>query len=127
MRFIFNAKKINEYITPVHFKMQDICTAIKLVSCDAFMGSLDLRDTYHLIPINREYTKYSRFSWKNQLIEYTCLFFGLCTAPWLFTKITKPIINFLKSQGFVSVAYLDDWLLLGLSYKLCLTNIQKTP
>lgn len=125
-RFIFNAKKLNEFITPVHFKMEDIRTAIKLVSPDAFMGSLDLRDAYHLISIHREYKKYLRFSWNNELYEYTCLPFGLCTASWLFTKITKPILNFLRSQGYVLVVYLDNWLLLGLNYNLCLTNIQKT-
>lgn len=78
-RFTLNLKKLDEFITPDHLKMEDICTATKLVSFGSFMANIDLRDGYHFIPIRACDSKYLRFSLKGQLLEFTCLPFGLCT------------------------------------------------
>lgn len=64
--------------------------------------------------------------WKEKLWEFVCLPFGLNTAPWLYTKITKPVVNVLREKGFVSVVYLDDWLCLGKNIKECSKNIEST-
>ena len=48
-----------------------------------------------------------------QLFQFKTLAFGLTSAPFLFTKILKPIVTFLRSQGFRLVIYLDDFLLLN--------------
>ena len=115
-RFILNSKKLNEFITPEHFKMEDIRTAMRLLLQDSFMANIDLCDAYHSVAIRPGDRKFLRFSWKGQLFEYTCLPFGLCTAPWLSTKIIKPIVNYLRMSGFMSVVHLDDWLCLGTDY-----------
>ena len=38
----------------------------------------------------------------------TCLPFGLSSAPRVFTKVMKPVIGMVRSQGIRSVIYLDD-------------------
>jgi Reverse transcriptase (RNA-dependent DNA polymerase). len=43
-----------------------------------------------------------------------------------FTKLMKPVISYLRKQGFLSVIYLDDILLLGNSYENCIRNIKMT-
>ncbi|CAD6230831.1 GSCOCG00012208001-RA-CDS [Cotesia congregata] len=55
-----------------------------------------------------------------------CIPFGLCTGPWLFTKITKPIINYLRSLEWVSVVYLDDWWLTAETKERCNENVAVT-
>ena len=57
--------------------------------------------------------------WNNRLFEYTCLPNDSSFAPRGFTKLLKPVFSLLRSQGFVSVYYLDDILLFGNSPQDC--------
>lgn len=122
-RLILNLKRLNKFIETDHFKLEDYKVACKLISPNWFMGKLDLQDAYYTIPIQDKYKKYLRFTFENNLYEFNCLPFGLNTAPYVFTKIMKPIISQLRNLGFISVVYLDDILLLGNSYSSCLRNI----
>lgn len=107
-RFVLNLKDLNKFIKTDHFKMEDIRTVLKLVTKGCFMATLDLQDAYFLIPIDENSRKYLRFMWKDWVWEFVCLLFGLNTAPWLYTKITKPVVTLLRRKSFKSVVYLDD-------------------
>lgn len=125
-RFILNLKKFNEHIIPPHFKMEDRKTATSLMLENCFMTCLDLKDAYFLVPVDKSHRKYLRFSFNGELYEFTCLPFGLCTAPFVFTKLTKPVVHKLRSKGLISVIYLDDILLVGRSKEECFVNLQET-
>lgn len=126
MRFILNLKMLNRFINTHHFKLEDLRTAIKLVTKDCFMTTLDLKDAYFSIKIHENSRKYLRFLFNNQLFEFNALPFGLNTAPYLFTKIMKPVVKLLRSAGFLSTLYLDDWLLLADTYENCKSNFEIT-
>ena len=51
--------------------------------------SIDLKDAYFHVPIHPEARKFLRFGWRGRLFQYCVLPFGLCTAPWIFTKLTR--------------------------------------
>lgn len=125
-RFILNLKNLNKFIKLEHFKMEDYRTALRLLDKNNFMATLDLKDAYFLIPINPNDRKKLRFEWKSQLYEFNVLPFGLCTAPYVFTKLLKPVLQWLRSRGWISVNYLDDFLCIGQSYDECVNNINKT-
>lgn len=126
MRFILNLKPLNKFIETDHFKIEDFRTAVKLVSRDCFMANLDLKDAYHLININPVSRKYLRFEFCGKLYEFNVLPFGLNKAPYIFTKIMKPIIKLLRTCGYLSTVYLDDIFLLGQTKSECLENINTT-
>ena len=44
-------------------------------------------------------------------MQFQCLPFGLCTAPFTFSKVTKPATQFLRQLGIHLIIYLDDLLL----------------
>ena len=123
-RLILNLKKLNDFIETNHFKLEDFRLACKLVSPNWFMGKLDLKDAYYMVPIKKNYRKYLRFFFDGIFFEFNCLPFGLNTAPYVFTKIMKPVVGHLRNQGFLSIIYLDDLLLIGNSYSKCLENIK---
>ena len=125
-RFVFNLRKLNSFIEPKHFKMEDMRTVLGLISRGCFMATMDLKDAYFLIPIARSYKKYLRFCFKGKLFQFNCLPFGLCTGPRVFTKLLKPVAHMIRSMGLLSVIYLDDILLLGNSVRDCSLNVQKT-
>ena len=75
------------------------------------MVRIDLKDTYFSIPVHKEYRKYLRFIWEKKMHQFTCLSFGLSSAPRVFTKVLRPIVGFFCSKGIRCVIYLDDLLL----------------
>lgn len=125
-RFILNLKKLNKFVYSEHFKMEDIRTASKLLTKDSFMVNIDLKEAYFLLPIHKSHRKYLRFIFNENLYEFSCLPFGLSSAPYIFTKILNPVITELRSKGFLSVRYLDDILCIGRSYNQCVENAKQT-
>lgn len=58
--------------------------------------------------------------------EFTALPFGPCTAPYIFTKILKPVMQNLIEKGIVLVVYLDDILIIARSEYECKNNVNIT-
>ena len=78
-----------------------------------WLGKIDLKDAYFVIPIWRDHRKYLRFVWRQTLHEFACLPFGLAVAPRVFTKIMKPAVSLLRRTGVRLIIYLDDILLMN--------------
>ena len=114
-RPIINLKTLNQYVAKQHFKMEDIRTLRDIICPKDYMTKLDLKDAYFSVPVAESDRKYLRFEWNNRVYEYTCLPFGLTSAPWIFTKLLKPALTFLRQRGSRCLMYLDDMLLLGRS------------
>lgn len=125
-RFILNLKHLNSFVVKEHFKLEDSRSVSKLLEKGMFMASLDLKDAYYTIPIHRTHRKFLRFRYNGCLYEFLCLPFGLSSAPYVFTKILKPVASYLRRRGFLSIIYLDDILLLGQSKERCLENVHAT-
>lgn len=125
-RLILNLKKLNEFVASEHFKLEDHKTASRLINKNWFMASIDLKDAYYLIPIADSDKRFLRFKFDKKLFQFTCLPFGLTSAPYVFTKIIKPVISTLRRKGFLSVVYLDDFLLLGRTREECELNVSQT-
>lgn len=123
-RFIINLQKLNEFIQPPHFKMEDLRAARDLISHNSYMATLDLKDAYFLVPMSKNSRKYLRFRFNGILYQFTCLPFGLSTSPYIFTKIMKPVMNHIRSKGMLSLIYLDDLLNIGDTYESCKNNVK---
>ncbi|XP_008556227.1 uncharacterized protein LOC103577389 [Microplitis demolitor] len=106
--------------------MEDIRTAVKLMSRGCYMATTDLQDAYFMISICKEHRSYLRFRWRGQIYEFVCLPFGLSCAPWVFTKVMKPIMSLLRSKGYLSTIYIDDCLCLGATFAECVANVKFT-
>jgi hypothetical protein len=125
-RFILNLKKLNKYIRPLHFKMEDIRTTVKLMSKNCFMATLDLKEAYFLVSMHDDSRKYLRFRFLEQNYEFQCLPMGLSLAPFVFTKLLKPVISHLRNKGLLIIVYLDDLICIGNSYDDCLSCVTET-
>lgn len=130
-RLILNLKDLNKFVQVRHFKMEDYRTALKLIDKNCYMTTLDLKDAYFLLPVAKSDRIYLRFTWSskkfmNQLFQYNVLPFGLCTSPYVFTKLLKPVLHHLRSLGHLSVNFLDDFLCIGNSFENCIDNLETT-
>ena len=112
-RPIINLKGLNRFIPHIHFKMEGIQSLRDIVLPGDFMIKLDLKDAYFSIPIHPSHWKFLSFRWMHKIFQFTCLPFGLSSAPRIFTKVMKPAITYLRSLGIRMVVYLDDMLILA--------------
>ena len=107
-RFILNLSELNPFMESPHFKVKGEPMTIKLLTPGSFMATIDIKDAYLMVPISKE-RRVLRFEFEGNLYEFLTLPFGLCRAPYIFTKLMEPIIASLRANGFKSSLYLVDW------------------
>ena len=114
-RPVINLKDLNVFLQYDHFKMEGIHLLRDILQPNDCLGKIDLKDAYFVIPIWRDHRKYLLFVWRQTLLEFACLPFGLAVAPRVFTKIMKPVVSLLRRTGIRLIIYLDDILLMNAS------------
>ena len=62
------------------------------------------------------------FIFNGKIYCFKVMPFGLNSAPRIFTKLFKPILRLLRSQGMLLIIYLDDILLIAPTADLCLAQ-----
>jgi hypothetical protein len=77
------------------------------------MAKIDLQDAYFMVPIHGEHRGYLAFCLEGITYHFSCLPFGLSSAPWVFTKTLKPAMALLRGMGFRLVVYIDDILVMA--------------
>ena len=65
------------------------------------MCKLGLKDVYFMAPIQSWSQKFIRFQFQGRTNQFTCLPFGLSSAPRIFTKLLKPVTRILENLGFL--------------------------
>ena len=98
-RPVINLKPLNCFIRYEHFKMESIHILKGLLKKGDYMVKIDLKDAYLTVPIWQNHQKYLRFLWRDSLLEFACLPFGLASAPRAFTKLLKPVLSILRQKG----------------------------
>ena len=114
-RLILDSRKVKQCLYKQKFKFEDYKHALAYFRPSCFFTKFDLKSGYHHVEIFPDHRKYLGFSWKfhNGQIRYfmfNVLPFGLSTAPYIFTKLFRPLVKLWRSRGFHPVVYLDDGL-----------------
>lgn len=124
VRPVFNHKQLNQYVEAPHFKMETIREVSQMIKPKDYLVSIYLSDAFLHIELHQDSRHYLRFKWKDQVYQYRTTAFGLSSSPYVFTKVCRPILEHLRSQGIRISAYLDDWLLLADSKQLAIQQAQ---
>lgn len=125
-RFILNLKSLNTFLNTKHFKMEDYRTATRLVQRDMYLACIDIKDAYFVVKIDSRDRKFLRFRHNGIYYQFTCLPFGLSSAPYCFTKLVKPVVEHMRIKGILCVNYLDDFLLLAQTEGECYRDLVYT-
>lgn len=125
-RMILNLKSFNQHVEYQHFKMDSVWTAIRLMTPNCYMASVDLKDAYYSVPIAKPHQKYLKFELNNMLFQFTCFPNGLAFCPRKFTKLMKPVFAILRQLGHLSSGYIDDSWLMGPVWDDCAKNVVDT-
>ena len=114
-RLILDLRHVNLYIFKQKFKCEDLSVALKVMSKGYYLFKFDLKSGYHHVEIFPDFRKYFAFAWDFgdgvlKYFQFAVLPFGLSSAPYLFTKLLKPVLTSWRCKGIPMVIFLDDGL-----------------
>ena len=123
-RPILDLSHLNQFLKVEKFKMETPETIRTSLLQGEWVTSVDFKDAYFHIPIQKQSRKYLRFQVQDQTYQFKALPFGLSTAPMEFTVITKEVKLMAMHKGIRIHQYLDDWLVRAKSPQACLQHTQ---
>jgi hypothetical protein len=109
-RLILDCRFPNAYLPDIYFRCENLATVPSVIPQGAWLFTTDLQDAYFHVPMHVSARPLLCFEWRGQVYTTNVLPFGLGLAPWIFTRVTLPVIEFCRSLGIPVVAYLDDFL-----------------
>ena len=98
--------KLNHHIDAPNFRMQTISSVLSTVEIGDYAFKIDLQDVYFHVLIHHNSRKYLPFAFKKRYISFE--YFGLNTAPQVFTRLGHRVAAYLHRQGISVIPYLDD-------------------
>lgn len=108
-RPILNLKPLNKlYISTKRFCMETLASIIPTLEEGMWATSIDLKDAYLHVPIHPRYQRFLAFRYRGVDYSFRALPFGLATAPRVFTRVSRAVLAYLRRQGVLLFAYLDD-------------------
>ena len=112
---ILDLRHVNQYLFKSKFRCEDVSIAREVLNPGDFMFSFDLKSGYHHVEIFPEHRQYLSFSWifssgVTRYFQFSVLAFGLSSAPYLFTKLLKPLVKKWRTEDKSIVVFLDDGL-----------------
>jgi len=114
IRLILGLRHVNQFPYKCRFRCEDFSVAKEILNPGDFMFTFDLKSGYHHVEIFPEHRKYQSFAWafysgRTRFFQsVSVLPFGLSSAPYLFTKLLKPLVKKWRSAAKLIVVYLDD-------------------
>ena len=103
---------MNKHIWKQSVKFEDLKIALNFVFEDCWMIKFDIHSAYHHISVRESQTGMLGFSWQinGQTIyfKFLVLPFGMSCAPYIYTKLTRPLIKKWRSECKRVLMYLDD-------------------
>lgn len=118
LRPVLNLKPLNVFLPERHFKMEAIRQVSTLINKGDYLTSVDLQDAFLHVLIHPSHRKYLQFHWKGHQFQFRVLPFGLSLAPYVFTKILKPVLKWARRKGIRISAYLDDLIIVAANKEL---------
>ena len=113
LRLIVDLRYVNKHLQNFKFKLEDMKVVANVYSRGDYLVTFDLKSGYHHIEIAKAYWKYLGFSWvgkggDRRWFVFRVLPFGLSTAPYIFTKVTRVLLRHWRRDGIRCQLYMDD-------------------
>ena len=115
-RLIFDARVLNSFIIVPSFKYEDLGFIPQILKPDDYFVTTDYSRGYHHVDLHEDFWKYFGVEWEGNYYVFCSLPFGLASACWAFTKITRELSNKWRLMGRRCSGYLDDGIHADQSY-----------
>ena len=112
-RLILDLRIVNKHVWKQSVKYDDIKIALSFLEKDHWMVKYDIHSAYHFVDIYPPHTDFLGFSWNDvngnvSYFKFLVLPFGLSSSPYIFSKLTRPLITKWRGEGKRVLMFLDD-------------------
>jgi hypothetical protein len=116
-------KKLNKNcIRTVHFKLDTLSVILPTIRRGDFFVSWDIIQGFYNLALHPDYWRFFTFVWEKSHFQFKALVMGCAESPRIFSKVVKTLVYFARSRGIRCFSYIDDTLVVGESFQVCLTN-----
>ncbi len=103
-------RDFNDSLQAPHLRMETLERCLSMVTAGDWLAAGDLSQGYNHIALHERARRWARFMFRGRLFEMHVLFFGLSTAPWVFSTTVGRVLAALRAQGIRASGYIDDWM-----------------
>ena len=111
---MFDYRHVKTFIYDFKSRLEDISVARDMFDKNDCLFGFDLKSAYYFIEIYKDHRELLGFQWKHKgkdkYFVFNFLPFGVSVAAYIFTKVTRVLINKWRNQGIRIGMYLDDGL-----------------
>lgn len=111
VRPIFDLRGLNRFVLTKHFQLISHSSVPEFLQPKDWLIKIDISQAYFHVPIAQSHQPFLCVSYQGEILQMTCLPFGLSSAPRLFAGITCWVAETLRRRGCRVLVYLDDFLL----------------
>ena len=109
-RLILDLRYVNQHVYKQRVKFDDWRTAINFFGKGTYFTKFDLKSGYHHLEIFPDHQPFLGFSWtypdgNTCFYMFSVLPIGLSSAPYIFTKLLRPLIRHWRSLGIYTPLY----------------------
>lgn len=108
-RKLDDTRVANAYKASMAHKFETIFSLPSLLQPGDKVWWLDLTDFYYQIPLHPDALPYACFTYKKRYFCSRVLLMGQKPATFWVSKITRPVVAFLRALGIRVTNYIDDW------------------
>lgn len=112
LRLIHDGRPLSPSLRLDKFRYESLATALTLLRPGDKMVQFDLSKAYHHVRVWSGHWGWLGMQWRGRFYVCCVLPFGLASAPFAFTKFTRPVVRFLRERGVRVTLYLDDGLVM---------------
>lgn len=131
-RPLVNLRVLNDVMPVKHFKIEGWNVLRDLLRPGDWMIKIDLKKAYFHVPCHPAFQDLLRITHRGRHFRHRVLPQGASVSPWLWTKIMKAPLAYLRRLGLRIICYMDDLLILGETRVIvernrdsCLTTLQR--
>ena len=100
---------MNEFVESPKFKMEHLRKTTKVLQSPSWAAKIDIQDAFLSVLISVYFRKYFCFWIDNVMYMFKRMPFGLTTAPFIFTRLTR-VKKFLRRKSVNLNSFIDDFL-----------------
>lgn len=124
LRLISDCRRLNNFLNPLHFKLDHWKDIFPFLRQNMWATKLDLKNAYFHLQLSEAIKPYVRMQIGERLFQMEGGCFGLSTLPYWWTKVMAVFLKKWRQKGLLVFIYLDDILLLAQSEGLAIRHTE---
>lgn len=109
-RAIVDMRYVNSHMPDMGFRMEDLSDLSQVVNPGDWLVKIDLSDAFYHCRISKAVRPWFCFQYEGRTYRSKAAPFGFSLSPFLFCKLSRSVVAFLRTLGIRTLSYVDDWL-----------------